>query len=65
MNLYDFAEDVFTKIGKIIKNIIQPHLRILLYLEKVINNETPTALDLNKLSLENSRMDVFSSFSTP
>ncbi len=51
MNLHDFTEDVFTKIGKIIEKIIQPYLRILLYLEKVINDETPTALDLNKLSL--------------
>ncbi len=53
MNLHDFAEDVFTKIGKIIEKIIQPHLRTLLYLEKVINNEIPTALELNKLTLGN------------
>ncbi len=51
MNLHEFAEDVFTKIGKIIEKLIQPYLRILLYLEKVINDETPTILDLNKLSL--------------
>ena len=53
MNLHDFAEDVFTKIGKIIEKIIQPHLKILLYLKKVINNVIPTALDLNKLTLGN------------
>ncbi len=53
MNLHDFAEDVFTKIGKIIEKIIQPHLKILLYLKKVINNAIPTALDFDKLTLGN------------
>ena len=51
MDLHDFVEDVFTKIGKLIEKIIQPHLKIILYLRKVINDETPTALDLDKLSL--------------
>ncbi len=51
MDLHEFAEDVFTKIGKIIEACIQPYLRILLYLEGVINNENPTAMDIKKLDL--------------
>ena len=39
MILHEFAEDVFTKIGKIIEACIQPYLRILLYLEEIINKE--------------------------
>ncbi len=51
MKLHEFAEDVFTKIGKIIEKCIQPYLRILLYLEKVVNNEKPTPLYIKKLDL--------------
>ena len=51
MNLHEFAEDVFTKIGKIIEACIQPYLRILLYLEEIINKRNPSKLDINKLDL--------------
>ena len=51
MNLHEFSEDVFTKIGKIIEACIQPYLRILLYLEEIINKRNPSKLDINKLDL--------------
>ena len=51
MALHEFAEDVFTKIGKIIEACIQPYLRILLYLVEVINKKNPLKLDINKLDL--------------
>ena len=51
MTLHEFAEDVFTKIGKIIEACIQPYLRILLYLEEIINKRNPSKLDINKLNL--------------
>jgi len=51
MTLHEFAEDVFTKIGKIIEACIQPYLRILLYLEEIINKRNPLKLDINKLNL--------------
>ena len=51
MNLHEFAEDVFTKIGKIIEACIQPYLRILLYLEEIINKRNPSKLDINKFNL--------------
>ena len=51
MKLYEFAEDVFTKIGKIIEVCIQPYLRILLYLKELINKRNPSKLDINKLDL--------------
>ncbi len=51
MTLHEFAEDVFTKIGKIIEACIQPYLRILLYLEAIINKRNPSKLDINKLNL--------------
>ena len=53
MDLHEFAEDVFTKIGKIIEACIQPHLKILLFLEKIINNKQPTKKDIDKLYLGN------------
>ena len=53
MDLHEFAEDVFTKIGKIIEACIQPHLKILLFLEKIINNKKPTKKDIDKLYLGN------------
>ncbi len=46
MNLHEFAEDVFTKIGKIIEACIQPYLRILLYLEDIINKRKPSKMIL-------------------
>ncbi len=51
MGLHEFAEDVFTKIGKIIEACIQPYLRILLYLGEIINNKKPLKLDINKIDL--------------
>ncbi len=51
MNLHEFSEDVFTKIGKIIEACIQPYLRILVYLEEIINKRKPSKLDINKLDL--------------
>ena len=51
LNLHEFAEDVFTKIGKIIEACIQPYLRILLYLEDIINKRSPLKIDINKLDL--------------
>jgi len=51
MTLHEFAEDVFTKIGKIVEACIQPYLRILLYLEEIINKRNPSKLDINKLNL--------------
>lgn len=51
MKLHEFAEDVFTKIGKIIEACIQPYLRILLFLEEIINKRNPSKLDINKLDL--------------
>ncbi|MFW9874683.1 MAG: hypothetical protein ACFFG0_16370, partial [Candidatus Thorarchaeota archaeon] len=70
MNLYEFAEDVFTKIGKIIEKLIQPYLRIILYLEKVINNENPNIFDLNKYSIgtiidELLKFKIFNNLLTP
>jgi len=53
MGLHEFAEDVFTKIGKIIEACIQPYLRILLYLEEIINKRNPSKLDITKLNLGN------------
>ncbi|MFW9875501.1 MAG: hypothetical protein ACFFG0_20535, partial [Candidatus Thorarchaeota archaeon] len=51
MTLHEFAEDVFTKIGKIIEACIQPYLRILLYLEEIINKRKPSKLYINNLDL--------------
>jgi len=51
MNLHEFAEDIFTKIGKIIEACIQPYLRILLFLENIINNRNPSKIGINKLDL--------------
>ena len=51
MNLHEFAEDVFTKIGKIIEACIQPHLRILFFLENIINHKKSSKIDIDKLIL--------------
>lgn len=51
MNLHEFTEDLFIKIGKIIEACIKPHLRILLYLEKIIAEEMINVNKLNGLSL--------------
>ncbi len=51
MSLHEFTEDVFTKVGKIIEACIQPYLRILLFLEKVIHIKKPSKSDIDKKSL--------------
>ena len=51
MNLHEFVEDVFTKIGKIIEACIQPYLRILLYLRNIIDNKNTSKMDIDKFDL--------------
>jgi len=51
MSLHEFAEDVFTKIGKIIEACIKPFLKILLYMNKLIDEREISDLEIDRLSL--------------